>query len=143
MGCVRYGPSNAVARRRLGRTFSRRAELITMARVSGMLNYGAPVGHVARLTGRYNTIIILSTSRDIPRVPISIRSLSMSFLTFSNRGLVTPFKVNMLCNGRDLLRGVPPFLANNRVVSSIAESGIVCSSLPRGFRTKAMGTTNT
>lgn len=119
------------------------AGVITVARISGILNERCPMGRVTGLTRRGNTIVIISKTRDAPRVEISIASLSTSFFTFSNRGLLTPVNVNILCNGRRLLRGVPPFLSNNRVVSSIAHASTICTRLPRGFRTNAMGTTNT
>lgn len=119
------------------------ATLITVTRVSGIFNERGPVGGITTLTRGRNTILLTSTTRDTPRIGVSIYSLSISFLTFSNRGLVTPVKVNILCNGSRLLRGVPPFLSNNRVVRCMAHRNTACTRLPRGFRTNAIGTNNT
>lgn len=93
------------------------AGVISVVRMSGMLNIVGPVGSVTGVTRRGKTVVIMSNTRDTPRLGISIRSLSYSFLTFSNRGVYNPANVNILCKGGGRLRGVRPVRFNNRVVS--------------------------
>ncbi len=116
--------------------FAPHAQLIDYARIDGTLNVIGPVSLVA-VTRDRRIPMLLSTTRDIPRVPVSIRTLSYSFLYFSKRGICNPANVNVLCNGCSCLSRLPPCVNNNRVVDHIAFSAAACRTPPLHFRTNA------
>lgn len=65
-----------------------------------MLKAVGPIGRVVTATRTRKMPIVVSNTRSVPRVGISMRSLSTSFFIFSNRGVCKPAKVNILCKGR-------------------------------------------
>lgn len=112
MACLPISPGKHISMGRMRSTLQRSAVLMAVVCKGGRVKALRPVGRVNRLLTRRPTGFRASTIRTCKLRGVSIRSLGISLLSISTRGVGNPGKVNFLCTRPSI--GLSSQLFNNR-----------------------------
>lgn len=117
------------------------AGTVVVARTDGIYNALRPLTTVNDFYRGRGLGFVISDTRDTNIIPIGVRRVRVSTLTFAKRGkLLTPRNVNNFILHRDVVSRVAPLVINN--ANDLDRARRAPHFVPSGFRTNALGLPN-
>ena len=85
-------------------------KVVTMAHVSNVLGYIAPMKEIAAIAHEYGAIVVCDGAQSVPHIKTDVQDLDIDFLCFSSHKMLGPSGVGVLYGKYELLEKTDPFM---------------------------------
>lgn len=113
-GCkVRYIPLDEKGRltvENLRKTITEHTKIVSVAHVTNVLGYVAPVKELAQVAHQYGAIFVVDGAQSVPHLPTDVQDFDCDFLAFSGHKLCGPTGIGVLYGKFELLEKMDPFM---------------------------------
>lgn len=85
-------------------------KVVTMAHVSNVLGYIAPMKEIAEIAHKYGAVVVCDGAQSVPHIKTDVQDLDIDFLCFSSHKMLGPSGVGVLYGKYELLDKMDPFM---------------------------------
>lgn len=89
---------------------SEQVKVITLAQISNVLGYEAPIKEICEIAHSYGAIVVVDGAQSVPHMPIDVKALDCDFLAFSAHKMCGPTGIGAVYGKYELLDAMDPFL---------------------------------
>lgn len=89
---------------------SEHVKVITLAQISNVLGYEAPIKEICEIAHSYGAIVVVDGAQSVPHMPIDVKALDCDFLAFSAHKMCGPTGIGAVYGKYELLDAMDPFL---------------------------------
>lgn len=87
-----------------------KVKVVTMAHVSNVLGYIAPMKEISEIAHQYGAIVVCDGAQSVPHIKTDVQDLGVDFLCFSSHKMLGPSGVGVLYGRYELLDKMDPFM---------------------------------
>jgi len=110
-----------------------RTKLVAITHVSNALGSINPAKQLVATAHARGIPILLDGAQAVPHMPVDVRDLDCDFYAFSGHKLFAPSGIGVLYGKREILQGMPPFLAGGEMVESVTFEKTTFKAPPHRF----------
>lgn len=112
---------------------ARGPKLVALAHVSNVLGTINPVAEMVARARDAGAATLVDGCQAVPHMPVDLGAVGADFYVFTGHKTYGPTGVGVLCAGRDVLEGMPPFLGGGDMIKTVDFEGATWNELPWRF----------
>lgn len=112
---------------------SDRTRFVSLAQVSNVLGYLAPIKTIAQLVHAKGAYLVVDAAQSVPHLSVDVQDLDCDFLVFSGHKALGPTGIGVLYGKEDLLRQVEPVAFGGEMIALVDLDGATWADLPWRF----------
>lgn len=89
---------------------SERVKVITLAQITNVLGYLAPIKEICDVAHSYGAVVIVDGAQSVPHMRVDVKELDCDFLVFSGHKMCGPTGIGAVYGKYELLDAMSPFL---------------------------------
>jgi cysteine desulfurase/selenocysteine lyase len=96
-----------------------RPKLVAVAHVSNTLGTINPVREIIEMAHAAGALVLIDGAQAVPHIPVDVQDLGADFYAFSGHKMLAPMGSGVLWARREILEGMPPFLAGGEMIREV------------------------
>lgn len=110
-----------------------KTKLIAICLVSNVLGTVNPVKEIIEKAHARNVRVLIDATQSVQHLKTDVQQLDCDFLVFSGHKMYGPTGVGCLYGKKELLDGMPPFMAGGEMIDNVSFKGTTFNELPYKF----------
>lgn len=112
---------------------SDRTRFVSLAHVSNVLGYIAPIKEIAQLAHAKGAYLVVDAAQSVPHLSVDVHDLDCDFLAFSGHKVMGPTGTGVLYGKEDLLRQFEPISFGGEMIAFVDLDQATWADLPWKF----------
>ncbi len=110
-----------------------RTKLVAFTQASNVLGTLTPVREIVDLAHSVGAVTVVDGAQGVPHMPVDVQALGCDFYAFSSHKMCGPTGVGVLWGRRELLEGMPPFMAGGEMIRRVELEHSEWAEIPHKF----------
>ena len=110
-----------------------RTKLVAFTQASNVLGTLTPVREIVDLAHSVGAVTLVDGAQGVPHMPVDVQALGCDFYAFSSHKMCGPTGVGVLWGRREILEGMPPFMAGGEMIRRVELERSEWAEIPHKF----------
>lgn len=110
-----------------------RTKLVAFTQASNVLGTLTPVREIVDRAHSVGAVTLVDGAQGVPHMPVDVQALGCDFYAFSSHKMCGPTGVGVLWGRREILEGMPPFMAGGEMIRRVELERSEWAEIPHKF----------